>query len=200
MGHADPEVIDSVVAHVAGQTLVSVALGEIANPSNLFIKGVDFAKWGLAGCGRLTNWSRKLRQTGRRLQARCPRCRPVVVAYADWQAAAAPRPREIMSFVGDEGWGAVLVDTWQKSRTLVQIVSAPTIFAFCERCRERGLKVALAGSLGASEIRQLAGCGADWFAVRGAVCRHGTREAVIVARQVRMLARLVECLRPVAIP
>jgi uncharacterized protein (UPF0264 family) len=77
--------------------------------------------------------------------------------------------------------------------TLLDWLPAPWISDLCARCREASVKIALAGSLGPAEIRDLAAAQPDWFAVRGAVCdsdRHGTV-------QVEKVRRLVELLTPI---
>ena len=61
----------------------------------------------------------------------------------------------------------------------------------CQSCRQAGVRVALAGSLGAAQIVPLRACKPDWFAVRGAVCTGGRREQAIDVRAVRRLASLV---------
>jgi (5-formylfuran-3-yl)methyl phosphate synthase len=53
------------------------------------------------------------------------------------------------------------------------------------------VRVALAGSLGPSQIRLLRAADPDWFAVRSAACRSGRRDAVIEPARVRRLADLL---------
>jgi uncharacterized protein (UPF0264 family) len=52
--------------------------------------------------------------------------------------------------------------------------------------------VALAGSLGAEEIRQLLPARPDWFAVRGAVCEGSDRQQRVSCDRVRGLVRLLQ--------
>ena len=59
-----------------------------------------------------------------------------------------------------------------------------------ERCRAAKLRIALAGSLGPAEFRELASIRPNWFAVRGAACE-GRREGVVNAAKVRELVEIL---------
>jgi uncharacterized protein (UPF0264 family) len=71
-------------------------------------------------------------------------------------------------------------------------MSSEEISRLCSTCRAAGVRVALAGSLGASEIRRLRPAQADWFAVRTAACQASHREGVIETARVRLLAKILE--------
>jgi uncharacterized protein (UPF0264 family) len=115
------------------------------------------------------------------------------VAYADWQRADAPPPQEVCDFAHTRHWGAFLIDTWGKDgTTLLDWLSPDQLAGLRERCRAAGLPIALAGSLGPEQLRLLRPLRPDWFAVRGAACRHGRRTSPIDAGRVR---RLVDLLR-----
>jgi uncharacterized protein (UPF0264 family) len=60
-----------------------------------------------------------------------------------------------------------------------------------QRCRAAGVVVALAGSLGAEQLRALRPLRPDWFAVRGAACQGGQRTQAISAERVRRLVDLL---------
>jgi uncharacterized protein (UPF0264 family) len=61
----------------------------------------------------------------------------------------------------------------------------------CAGCRASGIRVALAGSLGAEQIGRLLPCRPDWFAVRGAACAGGERRQGVQADRVRELVALL---------
>jgi uncharacterized protein (UPF0264 family) len=83
------------------------------------------------------------------------------------------------------------VDTWDKDgSTLTDWVEVPDLHAWRRDCLQAGVQMALAGSLGAAEIRKLLDIGPDWFAVRGAACSGG-RTGTIDADRVRTLAELL---------
>jgi (5-formylfuran-3-yl)methyl phosphate synthase len=187
LGPADPSVIRDVLHAVAGRAPVSAALGELLDtPTDLAPSELSFVKWGLSGCQR-KDWRRAL------LRAHRPGpCRPVAVAYADWSRAIAPAPAEVCDFAIAHSWGAFLLDTWRKDgSTLLDWLSFPALAEIRTRCQHAGVPVALAGSLGEAEIRDLLVLQPDWFAVRGSVCRSGRRTNSIDASRVRSLADLL---------
>lgn len=190
LGRADDATIAAVVREVAGRRPVSAALGELAESASLPAPmGLAFVKWGLAGCGRI-DWRHLLSE---RLQ---PGCQRVVVAYADWQRAAAVPPEEVCDFAAEHGCGAVLFDTWRKDgTTLTDWLSPYALGRHLDRCQTAGVRVALAGALGPGQIRTLLPLCPDWFAVRGAACRDGERTNGIDADAVR---RLVDLIAPAA--
>jgi uncharacterized protein (UPF0264 family) len=185
LGRADDVAIAAVLRAVAGRRPVSAALGELPGKMVPFHFALAFAKWGLAGCGGRPDWSGELLQAARLLP---PSCRPVAVAYADWQRAAAPSPAAVCSFVRARSCGAFLIDTWRKDgTTLLDWLTLDELYGLSDQCRAAGIPIALAGSLGAEQLRQLRPLRPDWFAVRGAACRDGRRTQTIDAERVRRL-------------
>src|SRR5262249_33922276 len=141
------------------------------------------------GCGGQKDWPALLEAASDTLPFSC---RPVAVAYADWQRAKAPPPAEVCAFACIKRWGAFLLDTWCKDgRTLLDFLSFAEISHLTERCRCAAVPVALAGSLKRAQIEALLPLSPHWFAVRGAVCRDGHRNSGIDAERVRELSRLI---------
>ena len=129
---------------------------------------------------------------GELLRAGSPGCRLVAVAYADWQRAQSPPPELVAAFAREHPSRAFLLDTWQKDgSTLLDWLPGAEVTRLSLACREAGIPVALAGSLGSQEILSLREAQPTWFAVRGAVCRGGRRDAEIDPEAVRDLADLV---------
>ena len=155
--------------------------------------GLSYAKWGLAGCEAPNDWRQGLQDASRHLQQMDVACRPVAVAYADWRRAEAPSPAAVCAFACECQWAVLLLDTWRKDgTTLLDWLSFAEIESLRRRCRDAGVRVALAGSLRAAEISLLWPLEPDWFAVRGAACRGGERVATVETDAVR---RLVDLLR-----
>ena len=194
LGRADDAAVAAVLRAVGGRKPVSAAWGELrdhlACPQRTRgFGGLCYVKWGLARCGGTTDWPSMLDAAAGQLPAGC---RPVAVAYADWQRAAAPKPRALCEFVCAKRWGAFLLDTWQKDgKTLLDFLAPSDIQLLVERCRDAGLPVALAGSLGRREIELLLPVAPDWFAVRGAACRNEDRNGPIDGERVRDLVALL---------
>ena len=199
LGRASVETIAAVVAAVAGRRPVSAALGELLRePRPPAVRGLSYVKWGLAGYsgqpGR--DWRRDL-EAAERVRRQDPGCRVVAVAYADGQRAAAPPVEEVAAFVRRRPGGVLLLDTWEKGsgRTLLDWLNVAELDRLCRRCRAAGARVALAGSLGPEQIRQLLPLGPDWIAVRGAACAGDDRARAVSADRVRALAGLIAAFR-----
>jgi (5-formylfuran-3-yl)methyl phosphate synthase len=193
LGRAGDSTISEVVAAVAGRRPISAALGElrqsVGRPLPSLLANLGYLKWGLSGYrGLELAWKMEISAELQRLRRDCPECRFAVVAYADWKRAAAPAVAEVVDFVCEEGAGGLLLDTWQKDgHTLLDYLSVKTIRSVVEQCRASGVEVALAGSLGLTEIQKLHATEPDWFAVRGAVCKGARRLDKVQANRVRLL-------------
>ena len=194
LGRADDRTVGEVLRSVAGRRPVSIALGEwLENPLPYAGPGAAFLKWGLAGCRDHPGWRRNLSAAVEQVEGRAAGCRVVAVAYADWRRAAAPRVEQVIEFARARPGGVLLLDTYGKGdgRTLLDWLSVAEIGMVCRRCRDAGIRLALAGSLGAEGIRQLLPLRPDWFAVRGAACRRADRHGPICSARVRALVRLL---------
>jgi hypothetical protein len=189
LGRAAAATVAAVVRTVAGRTPISAALGELRQDREpLSCEGLDYLKWGLAGCADWPVWRAELAKWAGWLRKRGGRCRLVAVAYADWRRAQAPPPLEVCAVARELGCGAFLLDTWGKDgSTLLDWLPPGEIAALCHTV---GVPVALAGSLGIEQVQQLLSLQPDWFAVRGAVCRGG-REGLVDVSRVRELVNLL---------
>jgi uncharacterized protein (UPF0264 family) len=187
LGRADAAVWAAVRAAVPGAVSVSVALGELSEWGDGSLgagsfAGIAFRKVGLAGSGPgwLEAWSRLRGELG-------PGPPWVAVAYADWPAAAAPCPDDVLdAALAADDCAGLLVDTWDKTRP------SPVDESWADwvtRARRGGRFVALAGGLDESAIARLAPLGPDLFAVRGAACARGDRRAAVDRDRVAGLAR-----------
>jgi uncharacterized protein (UPF0264 family) len=169
---------------------VSAAFGELLeNPRSPSLPGLQYAKWGLAGCIGQSRWREDLAAAAAHLQQTTPGCRLAAAAYADWQRAQAPPPEEVCAFACQQHAGAFLLDTWGKDgSTLLDWMPLATVCRLAARCRNAGVPVALAGSLGLEQFAVLRAADPDWFAVRGAACLGGRRGDGIVSDYVRCLS------------
>ena len=195
LGRAEVGVWRAVRRLVPTSTLVTVALGELADwrddsvgPADY--EGIALRKLGPAGCraGWADAWARA-RSVGEGGPAW------VAVAYADWEAARAPHPVEIIeaALVTCDCAG-VLIDTWEKGRANpLDATWSPLL----RRVRGGDKFVALAGGLDVATIARLAPLEPDIFAVRGAACGRGERRGMIDADRVAELAKAVDRASPV---
>jgi (5-formylfuran-3-yl)methyl phosphate synthase len=193
LGPADDAVISAIVRVVGGRRPVSAAMGELVE-SGLGFGGIglSYLKWGLAGCGGRADWPGEWAKRMARISAANETCQVIATAYADWKRAQSPAPEEVLAFVCGDGCAGLLLDTWCKDgTTLLDWLAPMEIESICRTCRRAGVRIALAGSLGGPQISRLSACRPDWFAVRGAACSGGRREAAIDADSVRLLVVLI---------
>ena len=188
LGRADDLTIAEVLHVVGKRRPVSAALGDWTEPPRPLPEGeLAFCKWGLAGwAGR--NWQRGLVQV---MTSQCQNPRPVLVAYADWELAHSPPVHE----VAEAAWRwrcGLLVDTFEKEsgKNLLDWLPLSEMVALCRQCRKKQVPIALAGSLGANEVRILVEASPNWFGVRGAACERG-RQGSICPRKVQKLVEVV---------
>jgi uncharacterized protein (UPF0264 family) len=115
-----------------------------------------------------------------------------VAAYADWATAHAPPVDDVCAYVREHAGGVFLLDTFAKEtgQTLLDQISLPDLLVLCRACQDACVRVALAGSLGAEEIRKVLFLQPDWIAVRGAACEGG-RDGQVSEAKVRELVALI---------
>ena len=196
---ADVGTIDDVLRAVStefdGQSIpVSAALGEVTDWNEgrtppLLPRGLSFVKLGLAGTTGDADWCLRWAEVRSRFEWASSRPLPwIAVAFADWNAAGAPQPSDVVEAAGREKCVGVLFDTCiKKGRTLLDGIETSELTQLTERAHQLGLKVALAGSLRVEMLPGLKCIGADIIAVRSAACRHGSRTTDIDPAAVRAL-------------
>ena len=194
LGRVSPEIMQDIIDFVAGRATLSAAMGELLeNDERPKVSGLSYAKWGVAGCGRVKDWRSRLKALAQQMQGNTPGSNLVVVAYADWQQAAAPTPQQICEFACSGGFRAFLIDTWRKdNKTLLDWLPVSKVADLVNDCRSAGVATALAGRLGTREIGLLHASRPDWFAVRSAVCRKGLRKQAVEQAAVRELAGMLK--------
>ena len=189
LGAADPATIASVVRAVADRCPVSAALGELDSHTpemaRQIPRGVSLVKVGLAGCGPRNDW----RDAWADVAAALPKgVALAAVVYADWQAAAAPRPAAVLAAAISIGCATLLIDTFDKRGPALFDCFPPNELAdFTTEVRQAGLRLALAGSLTLNSVDRALRLSPDLVAVRGAACRAG-RGGEVEAARVRELA------------
>jgi uncharacterized protein (UPF0264 family) len=191
LGAADPQTIARIVQVVANRAPTTAAAGELLDfckgdagqPFQSLPPGVTLCKIGLRGCCDLANWQDRWK---RAVAAICGHCesasRPVAVAYADWQAARAPKPDDVLHAAVHIGCPALLVDTWEKSGgNLFDWWTGDEVGNFVQRVRAQRIMIVLAGSLNGPSLAAAARLAPDLVAVRGAACAGGRGGTVTVA-------------------
>lgn len=186
LGAADPAVLAEVADVVAGRVPLSAALGEVCDrpaplPASVAAR-LQFIKLGLAGCATVVDWPARWQRATESYAADLTR---VAVIYADWRAARAPTPNEMLAWAAEGGCGALLVDTFDKrGGGLAELWSLEAVAELVAAARQLSLPVALAGSLTAEAIRRYVPLGPAFVGVRGAAClggREGRLDAGLVS-------------------
>lgn len=195
LGRVPQAVAEEVAARLGKRILLSMALGELREFTHALggvcgdelPEAVAFAKLGLAGCASDPEWSSHWAAAVRRLPASCA---PVAVVYADWQAAKAPPPADVLHWAAKLGCRALLIDTCNKNwGNVFDHLSMPQVAKLLADARSRRLLTVLAGSLTLDSARDAMSCGSDYLAVRGAVCG-GSRQARLMPDMVRVWKNL----------
>jgi len=102
----------------------------------------------------------------------------ILVHYADQDAARGPSFEEVMQGTLRLGARHLLVDTFRKDgSSLADLVSDETIAGWVDAARQHQVTLALAGSLRVDQLAHAASWGADWIALRSAVCEGGNRRS-----------------------
>ncbi len=191
LGAAKAETIAAIVEFVAGRAPISAALGELVDVDGTnwksALRRVQFAKIGLAGCARSTDW----RERWATAMGDLPRgVAAVAVVYADGNSSCPPQDA-ILEQATRLGCAAVLVDTWDKSAgPLTAHRTTEQIRSFVLEVSQRGMLAVVGGGLTAELIKQILPARPDFVAVRGAVCRCG-RSSDIEEARVRRLKHLI---------
>lgn len=193
LGAASIEAISAVIAAVAQAAPITVATGDLGDyfPWEEAPPGMAIAKLGVAG-GVNRPWREQTARWVERLPATTA---GALVAYADWQAAGAPSPEEVLSHAVEIGCRGFVVDTWSKGgRCSLDLLEGGRVRSLIEKAITGGLAVVLAGSITAKRIDEAASFGPTLVGVRGAACVGG-RSGLVDAARVRALARRLDACR-----
>jgi uncharacterized protein (UPF0264 family) len=201
LGAADDDTISAVVEAVAGRAPISAAFGELIdlpvasyrNGTRMLVDGISLFKLGLARCRTLHNWHTRWQRV---LDAMISdssngNAQGVAVVYADWRAAQAPSPQDVLSAAIQRQCPALLIDTWDKSSgTLFDHWSAGELQSFISEVRSHDICIVLAGSLNGKSVITAARLAPDLVAVRTAACKGG-RTGTISETKVRELKNAI---------
>jgi uncharacterized protein (UPF0264 family) len=201
LGPADRHTISAIARSVQGRATVTAAMGELmdliatqnGNQQSVVVGGVSLFKIGLAGCGLIGDWRARWLQTINTIVSPPANtsARPVGVVYADWTAAQAPPPHDVLSTAIECGCPALLIDTWNKSTgSLFDHFPIDALRQFLDAVHSQHLAVVLAGSLAGDSFAAAARLMPDLVAVRSAACDSG-RGGTVSIHRVRELKRII---------
>jgi uncharacterized protein (UPF0264 family) len=117
-------------------------------------------------------------------------CQLILVYYADRELAHSPSFSQTIDVACELGSPYLLVDTYCKQAGwLGDWLNWKDMRAMIDQVHERGLKIALAGSLKLEWIDRVIAMQPDVIAVRSAACRHGLRSATLCNQRLDELLR-----------
>ncbi|QDS99777.1 (5-formylfuran-3-yl)methyl phosphate synthase [Adhaeretor mobilis] len=195
LGAVASAIAEEVVNLVGNRAPVSAAAGELLDwpdsPAQelLNITGVDLLKLGLAGCSEIPHWQKLWLNAAAQLAAAGKGL--VAVCYADYVAARAPSPSEVLGLAGEFSGSTLLIDTFDKSLgPLSSHLSTKVLAQILSEAKSHNMRTVVAGKLRFADVTQLPLELIDLIAVRGAVCR-GERSGPLDAGKVSKFVRLI---------
>lgn len=99
---------------------------------------------------------------------------------------AATLEKRLQSLAQQGYWG-VMVDTLQKSNTLVEMVAMPILASFVRTAQSLRLVVGVAGGLSLAHVASLSELGPDYLGFRSGVCADGQRSKGLLPERVHQL-------------
>lgn len=180
LGANFPWVIRDVISAIPDSKVIfSATLGDLPHkPGTAALAalgaatcGVKYVKAGLHGSKTVDEGVALMRAVVRACKQVDPAITVVTAGYADYRRFGGLSPQQLVEIAARSESDMVMVDTFIKDgKSMFDALSDEELEAFVSAAHARGLKVALAGSIRAEHLEQLARIGADVVGVRGAVC------------------------------
>ena len=205
LGAVRPDVLRAVRDAVPARHPLSVVLGDGGRPEPLARRaaaarrlGAAFVKLGFRGVTTPVR-ARALAAAARRGAG--DETRLVLVAYADWRAAAGCAFGTLVDVAADTGAAGVLLDTAVKGAGLLAQLDGDEVAEWIAAAHAADLFAGLAGGLRGTDFARAAELGADLVGVRGAACDGGRKGPVSAIRvaELSALARAATLAAPVAL-
>ncbi len=157
------------------------------------VSGVDYVKIGLYGVRQFEDAVYLSKQAVRAVKEFNSRVRVVIAGYADAEKVGAIDPFLIPLVAEEAEADVAMVDTAIKNGvSLVELWDEEKMARFVSLAKERGLIVALAGSLRKKDLPLIVSSGADIAGVRGAACEGGDRaRGRITSSRVREIVSII---------
>ncbi|MBA3313104.1 MAG: (5-formylfuran-3-yl)methyl phosphate synthase [Planctomycetota bacterium] len=194
LGAADPQTIAAICGAVGGLQApppISVALGELnewpeERPVPPLPTNVEYVKLGLSRSHQRADWPKRWQLLRRRVEEASGRkISWIAVHYADPQAGSPPLD-DVLQAALEAGCAGLLVDTFQKGdKRLLDLIDVAALRNLRQRAQTAAMTFAVAGSLRTQDLWAITNVSPDIIAVRGAVCRGGSRTAGVSEDAVR---------------
>jgi hypothetical protein len=180
LGAQPPRVIKAIVRAVPPEIPVSATIGDCALPGTgalaalgAALCGVKFVKVGLGAAPTEATVRRLLEALRAAIESSGADTGLVACAYADAERVGSIDPVVLPDLAAPFAHGCLIDTALKNGRSLFECLAEPAIARVIQRCRDRGLFVALAGSLRRAELVRARHLGADIVGVRAAACTGG---------------------------
>lgn len=207
LGASFPWMIKRVRDVVAGSVEVSCTLGDLPNlPGSVSLAalgaaatGVNYVKISLGGVKTVEQAVNLLLNAVKAAKGFNPAIKIVATGYADADKVGCLSPFLIPQVASEAKADVAMVDTAVKNGgNLFTSLKKAEIKRIVDDAHDRGLQVALAGSLRKEQLSEVFELNADIVGVRGAVCTNGDRiNGQVTLKAVQELAGIVKLLQSV---
>ncbi len=201
LGASFPWIIRSIRQIVPANVEVSCTIGDLPNlPGSVALAalgaamtGVDYIKVGLSGAKTEEDAAFLLSNAVKAAKQHNPAVKVVATGYADAVRAGTISPMLIPRITERAKADVAMIDTAVKDgHGLFTFLTSEQIGRIVQDAHDRGLLVALAGSLKKEQLPRVFALKADIVGLRGAVCTDGDRvNGQITRASVRELASIV---------
>ncbi len=185
LGAQMPWIIKEIVdkAHTKG-LVTSATLGDLPNKPGTAAQaahgvagcGVDYVKAGVYESRTLDDATALLLACVKAVKCVNKKAKVVASGYGDFARFGGLHWRDLVEAAHRAGCDAVLIDTYIKDgRTLFDNMSKKECKEFCDKAKEHGMEVALAGSIREENLENIYEISPTFIGVRGAVCEKGNR-------------------------
>lgn len=173
MGRPDAAVASQVRAALPDATL-SMAMGELTDALACefdwqVVAQFQIVKAAPAGCSSLSDWHDHWHAWSANVPTHVHR---VAVAYCDFEEAQSPPPVKLLASSIEQQADGFLLDTYRKEGgRLFDVMSVTRIKDIVRTAHQRGVWLAIAGSLCEQDVPQALLAGPDFIAFRTAACQ-----------------------------
>ncbi len=202
LGANFPWIISQIREEVPDEIPISAAIGDFPDlPGSASLAalgaleaGANIIKVGLKGSKSPEAATKLMSSVSKSIRENSEEAEVVACAYGDYRRADTLDPAELPEVGEEADVDFVMVDTAIKDgKPVTDFLSLEDLRAFTKNAHSLNLKVALAGSLGPEEVKDLLELGPDVIGVRGAVCERGDRdEGRITEERIRKLRGVFE--------
>ncbi|MGH7369679.1 MAG: (5-formylfuran-3-yl)methyl phosphate synthase [Candidatus Methylomirabilaceae bacterium] len=194
LGAQQPHVIAAIARMIPVGIDVSASIGDVPNlPGTVALAGlgaalcgIRFVKVGLLGTRTPAEAARLLEVLSGALTLANRRIGLVACAYADADHVGSLDPILLPQMAAPFVEGCMIDTAIKDGRSLFHYLPDAAVARFIERCRDRGLFAALAGSLRPEDFSRVRTHGADIVGIRSAACLGG-RGGTLSPERVRAL-------------